>query len=90
MPITGHLPHRTELAEHAPLANDPVAEPIDEQVDNVGVPDAAIIWAIDRAQLADVAALAEKNADVFDGLSEAQIVVRQSAMTGAGMFVSRK
>jgi len=74
-----------ELAGHAPLAIDPVAEAIDEQVDYVGVPDAAIVRAVDRAQLADVAVLGEEDANIFDTAGEAQIVVEAIGDVGGGL-----
>ena len=53
-----------KFAGHAPLAVDPIAKPIDEQVDYVGVPDATIVWAIDGTQLGDVAILGKKDTDI--------------------------
>jgi hypothetical protein len=71
--VDGDLP--AEDARHAPMSRDAVAETLDQGVDHILIPDAAVAGTGGGAELDIIALAGDQQLDVFDPASEAQVEV---------------
>ena len=76
-----------ELAGHAPVTADAVAETVDQGLDHFGVIDAAVVGSGDGTQIEHAATLALglQGSDILDTAGEAQIVVEAIGDVGGGL-----